>query len=74
MDWKNHETNLLNIIKSSLEDVYRNTTLSTHGLIRFNRFVSWIYLGRHVMNFVIINLCLILLISMETSDVTGEYY
>jgi hypothetical protein len=74
MDWKNHETNLLNIIKSSLEDVYRNNTLSNHGLIRFNRFVSRIYLGRHVMNFVIINLCLILLISMETSDVTGEYY
>jgi hypothetical protein len=42
MYW-NHEMNLLNQIKSLLEDVYCSTTLSNLGLISLNGFVSWTY-------------------------------
>jgi len=36
----NNETNLLSLINSSLAHIYCSTTLSNHGLIRFNKFVS----------------------------------
>jgi hypothetical protein len=57
-------TNLLNLIKSSLEDVYCSTTLSSHGLLDSID-------SSCEMN-VIINLHLIFLISMETSVVMDE--
>jgi hypothetical protein len=41
MNYNSQEESLgVSLINSSLEDVYCNTTLSNHYLIRFNRFVS----------------------------------
>ena len=61
--------NLLNLINPSLAHVYCSTTLSNHGLIRLIRFVSSISI-HYEMGF-IISLYLILLIVVQTSDVTG---
>ena len=43
-----HETNFLNIIKSSLAHGYCSTTLSNHDLIRLKKFVSQI--GHNLYN------------------------
>jgi hypothetical protein len=62
------ETNLRD--KFILANVYCSTTLSNHGLIRLNRFVSQISLSIYAISFVI-SVWLILQISFQTSDVTG---
>jgi hypothetical protein len=63
------ETNLLILINPSLAHVYCSITLSNHGLIRLNGFVSRISLY-YAMDFVI-SLYLIFLIGVQTFDVMG---
>ena len=62
------ETNLMNLINSSLEIVYCSTTLSNHGLIRLKRFVSKLHRG-YGMGFVSYS-HLILLISGQIFEIT----
>jgi hypothetical protein len=58
---------LLNLINSSLAHIYCSTILLNYGLIRLNKFILQINL--HLCN--LISLCLTLLISNQTFDVTG---
>ena len=61
--------NLLSIINLLLAHIYCSITCANYGLIRFNEFFSWISLRCYAISF-IINLYLILIISMQTFDVT----
>jgi hypothetical protein len=60
--------NLLNLTNSSLTYIYCSTTLLNHRLIRFSGFVSEL-VSIYAIGF-IISLYLILIIGIQTSDVT----